>query len=90
MLPNFLQLFGRQPDDDYERAFVQDVAVREQPQRSRRVERLIYLGWLLIAAKSVLVWWACMKYHVPIHPLWIVAPTVMFGLLCTAVYFGRR
>jgi len=90
MLANFLQLFGRNPDNEYEQAFVKEITVREKPARSRRVERIIVAGWALILLKSIFVWWACTHYVVPFHPLWIVAPTAMFGALCTAVYLGRR
>ncbi|MGC4072764.1 MAG: hypothetical protein QM760_09630 [Nibricoccus sp.] len=69
---------------------MKEIIVRERPPRIRRVERIITAGWILIALKSAFIWWACMNYPVPFHPLWIIAPTVMFGLLCTAVYYGRR
>jgi hypothetical protein len=90
MLTNFLHFFGRNPDNEYEQAFVKEITVRQKPVRSVRVERIIFAGWLLITLKSAFIWWACAHYTVPIHPLWVIAPTVMFGLLCTAVYFGRR
>lgn len=90
MLVNFLQLFGRNPDNEYEQAFVKEITVLEKPLRNPRVERVILIGWLLITLKSVFVWWACANYKVPFHPLWIIAPTILFGLLCTAVYFRRR
>jgi hypothetical protein len=65
--------------------------VQEARPRNRRVECLIITGWFLIVLKSIVVWWACMRYAVPFHPLWLIAPTVAFGALCTAVYwFGRR
>jgi uncharacterized membrane protein len=44
---------------------------------------------VLIALKSWLVIWAVAKYHVPIHPLWVIVPTVLFALLCTLVYLLR-
>lgn len=90
MFANFFQLFGRRPDNDYEQAFVKEINVTQEPVRSTKVERAIFGGWLLIALKSAIVWWACVRYAVPVHPLWIIAPTVAFGLLCTFVYYGRR
>jgi hypothetical protein len=89
MFANFLDLFGRKPDG-YDRAFVKDVVVQPRSARSRRVERLLAIGWILIALKSVAVWWACRKYAVPIHPLWVIGPTVFMGLLCTAIYWRRK
>ena len=91
MLTNLLQIFGRNPDNEYEQAFVKEITVREaKPARNPRVERIIVIGWALIVLKSIFVWWACLHYPVPFHPLWIVGPTVLFGLLCTFVYLGRR
>jgi hypothetical protein len=89
MLTNLFHLFGRNPDNEYEKAFVKDITVRQKPARHPGVERIILLGWLLIALKSVFIWWACSRYAVPIHPLSVIAPTVLFGLLCTVVYFRR-
>lgn len=91
MLPNLLQLLTRRPPADYERAFVREVTAEPPPPaRSRQIERLLAVGWLLIVLKSLLVWWACATYPVPYHPLWIILPTVAFALLCTAVYVYRR
>ncbi len=90
MLANLLQLLGRTPDSDYEQAFVKEIAVREKLPRNPRTERTIRLCWVLIGLKSALIWWACTHYPVPVHPLWIVAPTLVFALLCTAIYYSRR
>ena len=90
MLANFLQLFGRNPDADYDQAFIQEINVRRPRVRNPHVERILLIGWILIAFKSAFVWWACTHYAVPMHPLWIVGPTFLFGLLCTAVYYARR
>jgi hypothetical protein len=57
--------------------------------RSRRAERWIIIGWALIAVKCTALWWLIQTYQVPIHPLWLVGPTVMFGLLATALYIWR-
>ncbi len=56
---------------------------------NRRSERWIIAGWILIIAKCVALWWLIDAYQVPIHPLWLVAPTVAFGLLATALYIWR-
>jgi hypothetical protein len=39
--------------------------------------------------KCSAIWWAIETYHVPIHPMWLVGPTILFGLLATAVYIWR-
>jgi hypothetical protein len=91
MFANLIQLItGRPPAaEPYELAFVKDVHVRQRRARRPKVERLLLVCWVLIALKSWLVIWAVAKYHVPIHPLWVIVPTVLFALLCTLVYLLR-
>ena len=48
---------------------------------------MLLAGWLLITVKSWLIIWAVEKYHVPVDPLWVIVPTVIFALVCTVVYF---
>jgi hypothetical protein len=90
MFANFLELFGRRPDADYERAFVKEVDVAQKTAPSPRLERIIWVSWVLIAIKSGLVWWACARYAVPINPLWVIVPTVLMAALCTVIYYARR
>ncbi len=90
MFANFLELFTRKPDDRYEHAFVKDVVVRPPPARSRSVERILLFGWILIAFKCAVVWWACRSYSVPVDPWWIIAPTLFMAALCTLIYWRRR
>jgi hypothetical protein len=87
---NLLNLISRRPSADYETGFVRDVSVIERPARNRRVERLIWICWGLIAIKSVVVFWAVRRYHIPFNGLWVVIPTVLFAALCTGVYVLRR
>jgi hypothetical protein len=88
MLSNFLQLIVRRPPADPRAGFIEEVHVnpRRAP-RSARVGKLLLVGWVLILAKSWLLIWAVEKYHVPINPLWVIIPTVVFGFVCTLVYF---
>ncbi|MGA3007188.1 MAG: hypothetical protein ABSE59_04780 [Opitutaceae bacterium] len=90
MFANLLELISRKPPQAYENAFVEKVTVTRKTPRSRRVERLLMAGWVLIAGKSVLVVWAIDRWHVPFNPLWVIAPTVMFATLCTALYVWRE
>ena len=92
MFANFLQLItGRPtPPHNYEEAFVEEVTVRRPRIRRPGVERLLLGCWVAIAGKCWLTVWLIQKYHVPVHPLWVIAPTVLFALLCTAVYFRRE
>lgn len=87
MLSNFFQLITRRPPAGSDLSFVREVHIAKRVKRSPRMERLILAGWLLIAVKSGLIIWAVEKYRVPVDPLWVVAPTVLFALLCTVVYF---
>jgi hypothetical protein len=91
MFANLVQLIsGRPPVPEAAReAFVQEVVVRRAPVRSRRVEWLILLGWVLIAVKHVAIIWACRHYPVPFHQLWVNFPTWLLGALATGVYYGR-
>lgn len=63
----------------------------EPPRESRnpRAERWIIVGWALILLKCAAMWWLLEHYHAPIHPLWLVGPTLLFGLLATAIYVWR-
>jgi len=77
----------RRPTPDYERAFVEDVAVRESAPPDARVERLILLCWILIAIKHVAVIWAVYHYRIPFHQLWVNAPTWLLAALATGIYY---
>ena len=55
-------------------------------QYPRRVRWLMAILWAAIAVKCVAVWWAIGHWHMPFHPLWIVAPTVAFAALATALW----
>lgn len=91
MLTHLLQLITRRtPPEDYDLAFVKEVRVNPPREaRSHRAERWIIAGWLLIFAKCVAMWWAIETYRVPIHPMWLVGPTIIFGVLATALYVWR-
>jgi hypothetical protein len=89
MFANLLQLITRRPPPGYEHSFVQEVRVRARSPRNPRIERIIVGGWVLIVAKAFLLSWLVEKYHLPFHPGWVIIPTVIFALLCTAVYFWR-
>lgn len=92
MFANLLQLITRRPPaaHAYDLAFVKEVHVRRHRTRRPDVERVLLVCWVLIAIKCWVVIWAVEKYHVPIDPLWVIVPTLLFALLCTAVYFLRE
>jgi hypothetical protein len=89
MFANLLQLITRRTPPDYERSFVQEVRVKTKSPRNPRLERIIIAGWVFIIGKSFLVAWLVEKYRLGFNAAWVIAPTVIFALLCTAVYFWR-
>jgi hypothetical protein len=48
------------------------------------------LAWLVIGAKCIWVWWAVAHWHLPVHPLWIVAPTLACAALATALWLAHE
>ena len=85
MFADFFQ--SRRPSPDYERAFVNEVNVRQTASPDPRVERLILICWILIAIKHVAVIWAVPHYHIPFHQLWVNAPTWILAAVATVVYY---
>lgn len=91
MFSNLVQLVTGRPPPGHDRRFVEEVRFAEAlPARNRRVEKILLVCWLLIAAKCALVFWLVAKYHMPFNALWVNAPTVGFALLCTGLVFFRR
>jgi hypothetical protein len=89
MLTTLLRLFSPWLSVDYEQAFIPEVTVTEPMARNPAVERLIFAGWLLIVIKCFVIIWAINHWAVPIHPYWIIVPTILMAALCTAVYCWR-
>ena len=44
------------------------------------------VAWVLIAIKCVVVWWAVERWHMPFHPMWVIAPTLAFAALATFLW----
>ena len=44
---------------------------------------------MIIIIKCAAVVWLFDHYNVPVNPLWVVAPTVIFAALITVVYLLR-
>lgn len=85
------RFFQRAPDPgEADVAFVKHLRVEHAREpRSRRSELVLVVGWGLVLAKCVLAWWACRTYSVPVHPAWIIVPTLLGAALCTALYWRR-
>jgi hypothetical protein len=89
MLADLVRLINRRGAAEYERGFVRDVRVATRAPRNRRVERVIAVCWVIIIIKCAAVVWLFDHYKVPVNPLWVVAPTVIFAALITVVYLLR-
>ncbi len=91
MFTNLHQLLGGKPDDtSSEHAFVEEVRQNHPKEpRSRRSEWVLSIGWVLIAIKCVVVWWLIQTYKVPIHPGWVIYPTIGAASVCTWLYWRR-
>lgn len=91
MFANLLHLISGRPaaPEVAQLAFVEEVRVDGAEPRNAAVERMILLCWALIALKHVLIIWACNRYPVPFHQLWVNFPTWLLGALATGIYFGR-
>ncbi len=48
------------------------------------------VAWVVIAAKCWFVWWATNHWNLAFHPLWIIAPTLVFATLVTAIWLTHR
>lgn len=90
MFTGLLQwIAGRPAGGTYDHAWVEAVRVKPVRERNPRVERFILICWLLIAVKHVLVIWVVHHYRMPFHQLLVNAPTWIFGVIATAVYYRR-
>jgi len=86
---NLLRLFGSRDPDDFDRPFITEVRVTRPVPRSRRAEKIVFVCWILIAIKHVVVIWAVHRYPVPFHQLWVNFPTFLLGLVATWAYYAR-
>jgi hypothetical protein len=53
-----------------------------------RMRWFLGVAWVVILAKCVLVWWAMNHWHVPIHPAWVIGPTLMLAALATVLWIA--
>ncbi len=79
----------KEPRDpaEYDHAFIADVHVTQPTPRDPKVERFIFICWVLIAIKHVAVIWLVHHYRVPFHQLWVNAPTWLLGVVATLLYY---
>ena len=48
------------------------------------------LGWMVIGVKCVLVTFAIEHWHLPVHPLWVIGPTLFLAAFATFLYVSHR
>lgn len=46
----------------------------------------VAVAWVIILAKCVAVWWAIVHWNVPVHPLWVIGPTLAAAALATLLW----
>lgn len=59
-------------------------------QYSKGMRWFMVIAWIAIVAKCALVWWAIGRWNVPIHPAWVVGPTLAFAALATVVWLAHQ
>jgi hypothetical protein len=57
---------------------------------AKRMRWFMGVAWLLITVKCIVVWWAMNHWAVPFHPLWIVAPTVVFAAIASLLWLTHE
>ncbi len=84
------EMFEDQPGT-FERLFVSRVTVR-RPRRFHGIDGFVLVGWVLILAKCALASVAIRRWDIPIDDFYVWGPSIMFGALCTGLYwfFGHE
>jgi multidrug transporter EmrE-like cation transporter len=60
------------------------------PRFQKGMVRFMGLAWLIVGVKCSVIWWAMLRWHVPFHPIWIVAPTIVFAGLATMLWLTHH
>jgi len=48
------------------------------------------IGWAVIIAKCLAVPWVITRWQIPVHPGWVIVPTLLFAALVTLVILVWR
>jgi hypothetical protein len=56
----------------------------------RRVRLFLTIGWGVIIAKCLAVPWVLTRWQIPIHPAWVIVPTLLFAALVTSLVLVYR
>ena len=57
---------------------------------AQRTRRFLEIGWLIIVAKCLAVPWVISHWQVPVHPGWVIVPTLVFAVVVTLVVMFLR
>jgi hypothetical protein len=55
-----------------------------------RVRLFLEIGWAVIIAKCLAVPWLIARWQIPVHPGWVIVPTLIFAVLITLLVFAHR
>ena len=86
MLFNGFKLIGLSSKDEVDRTFITKVRIRR---RRHPVDAFLVVGWSLILVKCLASSWAVSRWQIPVDPLFIWAPSCIFGAVCTGLYLYR-
>jgi len=56
----------------------------------RRVRLFLAIGWTVILVKCLAVPWVIARWRIPIHPGWVIVPTLIFAALVTVVVLASN
>ncbi len=62
-----------------------ELAPKSHTRVPRSIVTGIVVGWILIALKCTLLPSLFDRWHVPIHPGWVIVPTLIFGAVVTVL-----
>lgn len=49
----------------------------------------LMIGWLLIVIKCLVAPVVIAYWHIPVHPGWVVVPTLLFAVFVTVLVFAH-
>jgi hypothetical protein len=55
-----------------------------------RVRLFLEIGWAVIIAKCLTVPWLIARWQIPVHPGWVIVPTLIFAALITFLVLTPR
>jgi flagellar biosynthesis protein FliR len=56
----------------------------------QRIRLWLAIGWAVIIAKCLAVPWLIARWQIPVHPGWVIGPTLIFAALITLLVRVHR